>query len=153
MKNNKKNILLALLVISVWSAVIYKVLDISESHVPIQYTQQPEKMFKDSIQAVDYSIHADYDEPFLIDPNSIKNDIKAKKKEVKKTIKKKLKWPEVQYLGVIQNKKKKSYMLEYDGETKIFHSKDSIGKLKIVSFYTDSVVLSQQHEKKTISRK
>jgi hypothetical protein len=153
MKSNKKNIfLLTGLVVLIWSLVVYRVLNYGQeddfSAPVISYVSGK----TDSTNTKDYSLYADYSEPFLINPDLIKNDIPKTKKVNKKPIPK-LEWPEIHYRGTIQNKNKISYILEYNGETKIIQKKDSLGLVDIQKLYPDSVILKYKHERKTILRK
>ena len=65
-----------------------------------------------------------------------------------------MKWPSLAYGGMIKNQKsdKSLAMIKVQGKDKLMKEGDVIGKLQIEKIYADSIKVSYDNHKKTISK-
>lgn len=151
MKNKKTIYILGPLVLLIWALVIYRVLSYGavEIAAPAFQTDFQDELSVDFVPD-SFVLHADYNEPFLIDEGTYLSQarpLSAKQAEVPKEVLPTLpKWPDIAYLGTIGNKKKKRQLsIIRIGKKEYFFKKgEEKEEIRLLKNYGDSIKLRFQ---------
>ncbi len=154
---NKKyvNILLISAVVFIWGFIVFKMIKYSESSRindtgSVEYFVDNQfKVFTDTI-----TIEANYRNPFepsVLKTNSVINTqglIKPIIVEEKHIVK----WPDINYFGLIENNKVGALfgLLSVNNKKMVIKQDDEVSDLKIISIYPDSIKVELEDEVKTI---
>ena len=163
MKNKKALYILIPAVVLVWGVIFYKIFtkvnNNQEFTQPVQTVAKPDTT---QSEPLNYSIQANYRDPFLKE----KVQIKEKNKEEEETKTKKsrnnrrrrvvqrTRWPDVRYQGVIKNRKNDRYviLIEINNKQHLFHQGDTIHEMCLEKFTKDTVHLKYQDDRRAFPR-
>jgi len=154
------NILLIVVVVSVWVVVIYRVVNryASASGQPINEIPLTEKTPEIKKTKESFELIGDYRDPFLGEsPAPTKtNQNNNTKKEIKKTEPVKTdSWPSVKYIGMVKNNDsgKMVALMSIAGKEVRLNPGEDFNGIKLDKMYKDSCLVSMYREKKTITKK
>lgn len=153
MKNKKLIYVLLPLVLVIWGVILFRVLSAvggKDDFAPIQ--RAPNIALSETLDSVDYQLKLDYPDPFLKRVSRSRGPVAAnnpnggssKKRngKVVKTVKKlPLKWPKVDYMGIIRNKNEETplCLIQVDGKPHFLRLNEEIEELKLLAAYQDSI--------------
>lgn len=151
--------MLLLLVTIIWGIIFYRIVFVASSDPILSATEsiQPVKYTNTSVPDT-FSIFANYRDPFfnkiIPGPASNLNKVKAPTPAKVEKIVVPLKWPSLSYGGIIKNQKsgKQLVLININGEESIIKAGDEISGIHLLKVYKDSIEVSFQKEKKTVSK-
>jgi len=157
MQKKGLNILLIVVVVSVWVVVIYRVVNryASASGQPINEITTTEKIPAAKKTADTFELIGDYRDPFLgATPAPVRtNQNNNTKKEIKKTEPVKTDtWPSVKYIGMVKNNDsgKMVALMNIAGKEIRMNPGQDFNGIKLDKMYKDSCMVSMNKEKKII---
>lgn len=160
MQQKKKTIYILMpIVILVWGFVFYQLYGYFFSTPSYANTEVKTVINIDEIKKDTFSIVADYRDPFLSQKRvqTVNHRVVTKtngSKTKKKTPPTVLKWPSIQYKGMIKNNnsEKRVAIVNIDGKERIVKEGTTLNELKVVKIEKETITVSFQDEKKTISK-
>jgi len=140
----------------VWGVIIYKVIKVVKPDEPVVLQAKEDIIAQINHAGADtFSIGADYRDPFLDKGYKKKKTTSSKITQKKKKRKQKkhpeIKWPDIQYHGVIENQhtSKQIIVLSIDGREHLMYFKDSVKYVHILEIYEDSIQIRFNNQMKT----
>lgn len=160
MQQKKKTIYILMpIVILVWGFVFYQLYGYFFSTPSYAYTEEKTIINIDEIKKDTFSIVANYRDPFLSQkkiqtvshPVVSKTNRSTTKKNSAPTV---LKWPLIQYKGMIKNNnsEKRVAIINIDGKERIVKEGTTLNELKVVKIEKETITVSFQDEQKTINK-
>lgn len=158
MKKQKLNVLLIILLVSIWGVLIYKFLfpyfgkQTNEYKVPTTVSENSYKLFKKDT----FELRLNKVDPFLNTSYKVKaskeKPTAIKSKRSSEIIKQN--WPSVNYFGFVKSNKHNSKLglLRIDGKLFKVHVGEAIEEVKILKIESDSIQLKFAHEKRYVKR-
>lgn len=160
MQQKKKTIYILMpIVILVWGFVFYQLYGYFFSTPSYANTEEEIIINIDEIKKDTFSIVADYRDPFLSQKRiqtvnhrvvTKTNGSKAKKNSAPTV----LKWPSIQYKGMIKNNnsERRVAIVNVDGKERIVKEGTTLNELKVVKIEKETITVSFQNEQKTINK-
>ncbi len=161
MQQKKKIIYILLpIVILVWGFVFYQLYGYFFSKPDYTKTEEKTIINIDEIKKDTFSIVADYRDPFLSNNmvqtgiNLVVNKTNGSSKTKKNTSLTVLKWPLIQFKGMIKNNnsEKRVAIVIVDGKEQIVKEGTTLNELKVIKIEKETITVSFQKEQKTISK-
>lgn len=163
MKNKKLTWILGPAVLVIWGLIIYRVMAAVKGNSESYALPAPSlPVTVPMADTASYVLNLDYDDPFLKGhrravvaqrpaPSQVK---KAQKPKVVKVVKKlPLKWPAIQYQGIIEKNSQRLCLLTRDGAALFMAPGQVDGDLKLLAVYPDSIRVEYRgEEKRTIPK-
>ena len=157
MNKKTKNIILIVLVLSIWTVIgwqIYSSLYSEGSEVFIRNTTERIES-KKTEEKIEYTLVMDYPDPFDYEkknlvPKNTQTRIVRPKKTVSAAPKKSISWGKIIYYGMFSNNSnsKKVGSGNINGTTVTFNEGDTILGIEVMKIYADSVQLQKEGELK-----
>lgn len=160
MQQKKKNIYILLpIVILVWGFVFYQLYGYFFSTPSYANTEEKTIINIDEIKKDTFSIVANYRDPFLSQKRAqtvnhrvaVKTNGSKTKKNSTPTV---LKWPSIQYKGMIKNNnsERRVAIVTVDGKERIVKEGTTLNELKVVKIEKETITVFFQDEQKTINK-
>lgn len=160
MQQKKKTIYILLpIVILVWGFVFYQLYGYFFSTPSYANTEEKTIINIDEIKKDTFSIVANYRDPFLSQKKAqianhqvaVKINGSTTKKNSAPTV---LKWPSIQYKGMIKNNnsERRVAIVNIDGKERIVKEGTTLIELKVVKIEKETITVSFQDEQKTINK-
>ena len=152
MTKQQKTYLLLTATLIVWGIIGYQIYNrlnpkqeqVATTIMTKKYT--PQKL----IEVANYTIHADYRDPFLGRLSGTKKALPKKKKK-KKTNKKKKRFPKISYNGVIEGASK-SYIITVNGNQETFDINQTINEVTLIKANDNEITIRFNEETKIIKQ-
>lgn len=160
MQQKKKTIYILMpIVILVWGFVFYQLYGYFFSTPSYVNTEEKTIINIDEIKKDTFSIVANYRDPFLSQKKiqTVNHTVASKtnrpttKKNTPPTV---LKWPSIQYKGMIKNNnsEKRVAIVDIDSKERIVKEGTTLNELKVVKIEKETITVSFQDEQKTINK-
>ncbi|MFL3662971.1 MAG: hypothetical protein ACJ04Q_03145 [Flavobacteriales bacterium] len=160
MQQKKKTIYILMpIVILVWGFVFYQLYGYFFSTPSYANTEEKTIINIDEIKKDTFSIVANYRDPFLSQKKiqTVNHTVASKtnrpttKKNTPLTV---LKWPSIQYKGMIKNNnsERRVAIVNIDGKERIVKEGTTLNELKVVKIEKETITVSFQDEQKTINK-
>lgn len=160
MQQKKKTIYILMpIVILVWGFVFYQLYGYFFSTPSYANTEEKIVINIDEIKKDTFSIVANYRDPFLSQKKTqmenhqvaVKTNGSTTKKNSAPTL---LKWPSIQYKGMIKNNnsERRVAIVTVDGKEHIVKEGITLNELKVVKIEKETITVSFQNEQKTINK-
>lgn len=160
MQQKKKTIYILMpIVILVWGFVFYQLYGYFFSTPSYANTEEKTIINIDEIKKDTFSIVANYRDPFLSQKKiqTVNHTVASKtnrpttKKNTPLTV---LKWPSIQYKGMIKNNnsERRVAIVNIDGKERIVKEGTTLNELKVVKIEKETITVSFQDEQKTIHK-
>lgn len=163
MKNKKLMYILLPVTAIVWGLIIYKIISAVSSDEDFVNTNSipPTIGTKDSIPVREITLLANYRDPFLGKPitkidrtvNNTKRQLNIAPITVANVVPAAI-WPQISYVGIIENKKKMSKVaiLRIDNSELLLKEKDVSNNILVEKIYKDSIQLVFNKERKIFKK-
>lgn len=157
MKNKKIIYILIPALIAVWGIIGTKIFTYlksdgsSDSQIKTKKIFEPEKNIKDTFDLI-----ADYPDPFLQATSKHLHKKKPlSKTNTKNMPKKNIKWPKVEYRGMVTNQTNKKTVINISINSKNYLMSEGQEKnnIQLIKIYEDSIITCYQNENKTFYNK
>lgn len=160
MQQKKKTIYILMpIVILVWGFVFYQLYGYFFSTPSYANTEEKTIINIDEIKKDTFSIVANYRDPFLSQKRMQAANNRVVTKTNRSTTKKNtsptvLKWPSIQYKGMIKNNnsERRVAIVTVDGKEHIVNEGTTLNELKVVKIEKATITVSFQDEQKTINK-
>ncbi|MDF1676543.1 MAG: hypothetical protein P1U44_12585 [Vicingaceae bacterium] len=161
MQQKKKTIYILMpIVILVWGFVFYQLYGYFFSTPSYANTEEKTIINIDEIKKDTFSIVANYRDPFLSQKRvqTVNYQVATKTNGTSKTKKHTpptvLKWPSIQYKGMIKNNnsERRVAIVNIDGKERIVKEGTTLNELKVVKIEKETITVSFQDEQKTINK-
>jgi len=160
MKNKKWTYILLPLALIIWGLIFYKIFSNLRKPPQVNPQFQMEEIKNQGIVNPDTLVFvASYRDPFLSRPvRSVSAAVTSEQKKSNPNPRsisarriKHLKWPSIEYGGVVDNQQvKKVALLRINDRKFLMQKGDENSEVKVMEIFSDSIVLSYKEEIKTI---
>ncbi len=153
MKNKLLTYLLLVLVIVVWGLIFVRLFGSKNEEQKIQKGNMIKNSIDSSILNTKYTLRFNYADPFLGQKNSI-SQVRKPKKFIEVKDQPKPEPIEVQYLGMISNKKQKSVLalIRLNGQEYYLSLGETMNGLELIKCDEIEIVLKKGNKKYTVSK-
>ncbi len=160
MKKKYLNIVLGVLLVVIWSSVIYKYFGNKKTETPsVTLNQPPPISFNNQIDKDTFNLVIKND-PFKASKSRFasegvkKSASKNSKKVSKKPISKKIIWPKITYHGFVKSERNptKLALIKVNGKLHRKRENETIDNLSVLKAYSDSIIVSINNNNKTINK-
>jgi len=162
MKNKKWTYILLPVALILWGLIFYKIFSNLRKLPQVNpQIQKDEIKNQGAVNPDTLVIVANYRDPFLSRPvRSVSASVAPEKKKVNSNTRsisarriKQLKWPTIEYGGVVDNQQvKKVALLRINDRKFLMQKGDENSEVKVLEIFSDSIVLSFKEEIKTIHK-
>jgi hypothetical protein len=155
MMNSKKTIYILLpLAVVIWGFIIFRVMEQVDPDVEISGSVLPVPKFQgDSLQKKGFKLLLNYADPFL--SNEVEREMDLIPEQNPNPESHKMRtwyWPNMQYGGCIQNKRKAVGILQLNSKNLLVQEGKVYDGYEVSKIYTDSIVMKREKEKRTVRK-
>lgn len=153
MKNKLLTYLLLVLVIIVWGLIFVRLFSSNKEEIKIQSEINKKNAIDTSVLNTKYTLRLDYKDPFLGQKNIVHVANKPKKKiKVKEPVQQEQ--IDVQYLGMINNKRQKSVLalIRLNGQEYYIAIGETMNGIELIKCNETTILLKKGNSKYTISK-
>lgn len=161
MKNKKMIYILFPVTIIVWGLIIFRIFNYANQEPEFQFSEKNiTNIIKDSLVIEEFEIKANYRDPFIRSIATVKKDDdkknanKRNNRGTRTRINRKIRWPKVEYNGIVENIKNKATLaiLNIDEKNCLLKNNEECNQVLVIKIYEDSIRLKYNDEEKTFRK-